>query len=191
MDVLRLRSETRADHEAVEASFPLMRLGLGRSEYVSCLQRLYSLVTTWEQAAGGWGKRESRPDWLSLLVEKRRRSSMLRRDLWHFQVWTLDGGRPSIPEMQSTASLLGAMYVMEGSTLGGQLIGRHVDQVLGLVGGKGSAYFHGHGELTGSMWKEFCGVLETEIPEADGDAAVASAKAMFHVFGAWMQGSKP
>jgi heme oxygenase len=106
-------------------------------------------------------------------------------------VLNTDAERPQMPEMQSTASLLGVMYVMEGSTLGGQLIGRHVDQVLGLVSGKGSAYFHGHGSLTGAMWKEFCGVLETEISESDGDATVVAAKAMFHVFGTWMQGSRP
>jgi heme oxygenase len=191
VDVQRLRSETRVDHEAVEASFPLMRMGLCRSEYVSCLQRLHGVVMTWEEAASGWGKSESGPDWLRLLVEKRRRRPMLDRDLAHFKVLHAEGGRPVMPDMRSTTSLLGAMYVMEGSTLGGQLIGRHVDHALGLVSGKGSAYFHGHRELTGAMWKEFCGVLETEIPEADGDAAVAAAKAMFHVFGAWMQGSKP
>ncbi len=190
MDVQRLRSETRAEHEAVEASFPLMRMGLGRGEYARCLQRLHGVVATWEEAAIGKG-REARPEWLRLLVLERRRRPLLEKDLAYFGVFNADGERPLLPDTLSHSSLLGAMYVMEGSTLGGQLIGRHVDRVLGLEGGLGSLYFHGHRELTGAMWKEFCGVLEEHIPEAEGDAAVTAAKAMFQVFGAWMQGGKP
>ena len=168
-----------------------MRMGLGRSEYVFCLQRLHGVVASWEKAATGHVGDASRPDWLKVVVKQRLRRPMLERDLAHFNVFNGSVSGPVMPEFQSISSLLGAMYVMEGSTLGGQLIGRHVDRVLGLVDGEGSAYFHGHRELTGSMWKEFCGVLETEIPETDGDATVAAAKAMFQMFGAWMQGSKP
>jgi heme oxygenase (biliverdin-IX-beta and delta-forming) len=57
--------------------------------------------------------------------------------------------RPTVPEMTSAADLLGAMYVMEGSTLGGQLIARHVELVLGLTAGQGNAHFRGHNERTG------------------------------------------
>ena len=51
--------------------------------------------------------------------------------------------------MRDDATLLGAMYVMEGSTLGGQLIARHVELVLGLTAGQGNAHFRGHNERTG------------------------------------------
>ena len=79
------------------------------------------------------------------------------------------------------------MYVMEGSTLGGQLIARHVKQALHLPDGCGNTFFHGHGDLTGSMWKEFCQMLKTEIPNEQTGAVVASAKSMFQTFGEWMQ----
>jgi heme oxygenase len=85
------------------------------------------------------------------------------------------------------ASLLGAMYVMEGSTLGGQLIARHVELVLGLTAGQGNAYLRGHNERTGQPWKEFCNVLRTKVPDSETDAAIAAAKAMFGVFGSWMR----
>ncbi len=191
MDVRRLRIETRIDHEAAEASLPLMRMGLGRAEYVFYLQRLQGMVAAWEDAAGSQAGRGTRPEWLRATVNLRQRRSFLEQDLVHFGQFNAEFQRPTLPEMHSTSSLLGAMYVMEGSTLGGQIIGRHVDRVLGLAGGKGSAYFHGHGELTGAMWKEFCGVLETRVPEAEGGAAVAAAKALFQVFSSWMQGGKP
>ena len=77
---------------------------------------------------------------------------------------------------------------MEGSTLGGQLIARHLEMKLHLSEGKGDAYFHGHGAQTGPMWKEFCGMLKSQVADDQTDAVVASAKQMFSVFGEWMQG---
>src|SRR5580693_9409415 len=94
--------------------------------------------------------------------------------------------RPTLPELRDAASLLGAMYVMEGSTLGGQLIARHVELVLGLTAGQGNAYFRGHNERTGQLWKEFCHALRTNVPDSETDAVIAAAKAMFGVFGSWM-----
>jgi heme oxygenase len=76
---------------------------------------------------------------------------------------------------------------MEGSTLGGQLIARHVELVLGLTAGQGNAYFRGHNERTGQLWKEFCDALRTKVPDGETAAVIAAAKAMFGVFGAWME----
>jgi heme oxygenase len=92
-----------------------------------------------------------------------------------------------LPEMNDLPSFFGAMYVMEGSTLGGQLIARHVEVALHLSEGQGSSYFRGHGSQTGPLWKEFCEMLKLRIPDEQTDAVVVSAKAMFSTFGIWMQ----
>ena len=80
------------------------------------------------------------------------------------------------------------MYVMEGSRLGGQMIARHVEEVLGLVPGRGDAYFRGFEEKTGSMWKESVGVLEARVGDGEEEAAVRAAREMFGLFGDWMRG---
>jgi heme oxygenase len=98
----------------------------------------------------------------------------------------MDGRRPVLPEMTNPASFFGTMYVMEGSTLGGQIIARHVEKVLHLRGGQGNSYFRGHGNRTGPLWKEFCAMLQLRIPDEQTDAVVISAKAMFSTFGSWM-----
>ena len=48
----------------------------------------------------------------------------------------------------------GALYVLEGSTLGGQIIVKHLQKTLppGFVN---TTYFSGYQQRTGSMWKEF------------------------------------
>ena len=89
--------------------------------------------------------------------------------------------------LAATMMCLGAMYVIEGSTLGGQLIGRHVERVLGLTAGQGNAYFRGHNERTGQLWKEFCDALRTKVPDRETDTVIAAAKTMFGVFWSWMR----
>jgi heme oxygenase (biliverdin-IX-beta and delta-forming) len=73
------------------------------------------------------------------------------------------------------------MYVMEGSTLGGQYIARHVEKTLHFTPGQGNAYFRGYSERTGELWREFKSLL-TALPETDSDTVIASAKATFAVF---------
>jgi heme oxygenase (biliverdin-IX-beta and delta-forming) len=70
---------------------------------------------------------------------------------------------------------------MEGSTLGGQLLARHVEEHLGLAEGAGDSYFRGYGEATGERWRQFKSFLE-ELPDEEADTVVASARNMFALF---------
>jgi heme oxygenase len=182
LDILRLRRETSEDHQAVERLIPLMHQGLNAGEYVHCLKRLYGVVAAWEEQAA-----LTAPEWLRKALAARERRNMLDSDLACFGHIPSEA-RSMLPPIDNLGSLVGAMYVMEGSTLGGQLIARHVERCLGLNAGFGDAYFLGHGNQTGHMWKEFCLLLETKIPESDTEFVVQGAKAMFATFGTWMKG---
>jgi heme oxygenase len=59
---------------------------------------------------------------------------------------------------------VGALYVLEGSTLGGQLIVKHLHKAMpsGFVN---TAYFSSYQKKTGSMWKEFLHQLTT-LPQS-------------------------
>jgi len=70
---------------------------------------------------------------------------------------------------------LGYLYVMEGSTLGGQLISRHFRQTLGIELATGGAYFHGYGEQTGARWKETVQFLDAAPVVASNDPQVQAA----------------
>ena len=182
LDIQKLRRETEADHRAVEGSLPLMHEELDSAQYVLCLRRMYGIVTAWEERSA-----ELAPNWMRNAIEIRQRKHLLELDLAWFGVTEWDDSRPRLPEMIGLPSLLGAMYVMEGSTLGGQLIARHLEMKLDLSEGRGNAYFRGHGAQTGPMWKEFCEMLTMRIDDDQTDAVVASAKRMFAAFGGWMQ----
>jgi heme oxygenase (biliverdin-IX-beta and delta-forming) len=182
MDLQQLRRETLPDHNAVEQSLPLMGVYLDVDTYVSCLHKLHGIIAAWEEWAA-----PNAPAWIQPLLAARRRGQLLVLDLTWFGVDTSGEARPKLPEMRDTASLLGAMYVIEGSTLGGQLIARHVELVLGLTAGQGNAYFCGHNQRTGQLWKEFCDALRTKVPDRETPAVIAAAKAMFGIFGASIQ----
>jgi heme oxygenase len=183
LDISLLRAATANDHAAVEGSIPLMTDDLTVEVYISCLSRIHGVVQAWETAALA-----SAPEWLKPTLLERQREGMLRRDLEWFGVRVdADENQPEIPEMNDTASLLGAMYVMEGSTLGGQLIARHVEQHLPLATHRGVEFFRGHREQTGPLWKEFCEILRTRVPDTESDAVIRAAKQMFSTFGSWME----
>jgi heme oxygenase (biliverdin-IX-beta and delta-forming) len=182
MNLEQLRRETLPDHNAVEQSVPLMDEELDVDTYVSCLLKLHGMVAAWEEWAA-----PNAPAWIQPLLAARRRGQLLMLDLMWFAADASGETRPTLPEMGDAAGLLGAMYVMEGSTLGGQLIARHVELVLGLTAGQGNAYFCGHNERTGQLWKEFCDALRSKVPDSETDAVIAAAKAKFGVFGSWMR----
>jgi len=181
LNIQTLRQQTEADHRIAEAAMPLMQPELDRTKYVACLEKLYGVVAAWEELAPVLA-----PDWLRALLLSRTRKSLLDRDLAAFGV-TASPGRARLPLCDDLPSLLGAMYVMEGSTLGGQIIARHVQIAIPLTHGHGDAFFRGHGSQTGPLWREFCEMLTTRIPDTQADKVILSAKAMFAVFADWMQ----
>jgi heme oxygenase (biliverdin-IX-beta and delta-forming) len=180
VDISRLRLETANDHQEAEKGMHLMHLDVDAADYLRCLSRVYGILAPWEEQAF-----VAAPEWLRASLSLRKRRHMLDSD---FATWgalpTPD--RATLPPFDDVYSMLGAMYVMEGSTLGGQVISRHVEKCLGLVAGNGDAFFLGHGDQTGRMWKEFCSLLETKVPEDRSDSVILGAKAMFRCFREWM-----
>ena len=78
--------------------------------------------------------------------------------------------------------MLGALYVAEGSSLGGQVIQRTLLSNENLHDIDKTLFYKGYAEQTGPMWKQFMAYLETmpveatEIPEV-----VAGAQDAFGV----------
>lgn len=184
-----LRQRTRSEHEAVEACMPVMQESLTRDEYIHVLRCLYPVVNAWER----WAL-DSAPAKFLPLVQARQRTALLAEDLRFFGRQPPSDTAPVAPVLDRLAEatdsgssaydavFLGAMYVMEGSTLGGQQIARHVEHVLGLVPGEGDGYFRGYGDRTGPMWMEFKRHLSA-LHDSETDRAVEAARAMFDAFG--------
>lgn len=98
------------------------------------------------------------------------RLAWLREDLCNLQTEgaAFPDGNPldnwQIPEVDTVAKLIGEIYVLEGSTLGGQVISRIVGNQLGLTAHNGARFFHGHGAQTPVRWAAFSSLAEHTVP---------------------------
>lgn len=102
-------------------------------------------------------------------VSERKKAQFIEEDLGNYGVAYNKNTSPSesffretYPDIYSAA---GALYVLEGSTLGGQIILKHLQKNLS-SGFVNSAYFSAYKQKTGSMWKEFLQQLTALPPSA-------------------------
>jgi heme oxygenase (biliverdin-IX-beta and delta-forming) len=180
----RLRQETRPYHDTLEQNPFNQQLLAGTVSADTTrwfLERLYGFLAPYEtwlrQQAADFG-----PDWE---IEHRYRAGLILQDLQPTPAAALPRC-PQLPPLDTRAQLLGAMYVLEGSTLGGQVITRQLAQ----AGIPLRAYFSGYGELTGPRWKRFVQLLAAEaatMPPAGQTALVDSARLTFQYLSAWLK----
>lgn len=85
------------------------------------------------------------------------------------------------------AWLMGALYVVEGSTLGGVHIARALKPLFGSDNSDGRRFFLGYGDSNGAMWRAFLSrVDDGSWSAADEDEMIAGAVATFADFEDWM-----
>ncbi len=92
-------------------------------------------------------------------------------------------------EREYEAGFLGALYVLEGSTLGGRILARQVETVLELTPGQGNAYFQGHGAATGALWKEVTAEIAA-VPEEMSVRLLSTARRTFTAFRQALEGGE-
>jgi heme oxygenase len=180
----RLRSETRPHHDAVEARLGLLDRTTTPDGYRDLLLRFWGFYQPVEARIGGLA------DWpgLGLDYDRRRKAPLLERDLAACGVGRalLDGFRcPALPDLASVPHALGCLYVLEGATLGGRVITRHLR---GLSGGPfPCAFFASYGDDVGAMWKAFGSFLtDYAAGRGEDDRIVQSARSTFDALGAWL-----
>jgi heme oxygenase len=88
------------------------------------------------------------------------------------------------------ASALGALYVIEGSNLGGRIIGRQVAKTLGVGPGTGGSFYCGlTAEDARRRWRLLQEVLSQEIdtPGTPWEPVVSAALTTFESLETWMR----
>ncbi|MBQ0820868.1 biliverdin-producing heme oxygenase [Microvirga terrae] len=179
----RLKIETRQAHDRIETAIDLDRRIASREAYRDLLIRFYGFHKAWESEAA-----ERAPD--RAFFDSRRKTDLLARDLEALglksgDIIRLPQCRPLMP-LPAPEAVLGSMYVVEGSTLGGAIIARQVEHRLGFTADTGCAYFRSYGRHVAAMWKSFGAMLqEASSPEAD-DLIVGAAQDTFTVMHDWL-----
>lgn len=185
---LELREETAGLHRYTEQRLGFPDAITNLIEYGSCLERFYRLYRPLETELAAFDEWRS----IGIELEQCRQSERLARDLSALGVSPSQlAGAPkaSLPALLDFPHALGALYVMEGSTLGSQFILRHLTSLFGDKIGAADSFFRGHGEQTTSRWREFKRVLDDYGLENQSHVPriVAGAKRTFLSIADWMQ----
>lgn len=193
VDILsRLKYETRPEHAAIEAALDLTPSTLTHAAYRRTLERFYGFYRPLEvKLQATLGLTGHRFD-----LTARLKTPCLAADLRALGIESPDQLPvcASLPVLKNAADFFGCLYVLEGSTLGGQLISRHVRLAIGVTPETGGRFFHGYGDRTGQMWQHFrAAVTGFVVSPAMQDAAVAAAKDTFQKLHRWTaaQGDSP
>ncbi|WP_095190997.1 biliverdin-producing heme oxygenase [Pseudomonas sp. Irchel 3E19] len=92
-----------------------------------------------------------------------------------------------LPVIDSSAACLGVLYVLEGATLGGQILRREIAARLGLEADNGAAFLDIYGAATGRRWRDFIEYLGARPLDAVARAAVVNAAhTTFSCFERWL-----
>jgi heme oxygenase len=150
-----LRTVSAPQHKAVEAAASLPQSILTLADYAACLGRFLSVVAPLEHHLGRFKQRDG------IHLAARVRTPALQADLIALNINPDHIPHLHIPRPASFAQAFGALYVLEGSTLGGKLILKAVASRLGPQIAGATAFFAGHGENAGPMWQSFKTVLDT------------------------------
>jgi heme oxygenase len=183
-DILaRLKLETAPEHAAIEATAGVMHPRLGLLGYRWYLERTYGFYAPIEaelERFGVWRELELDP-------APRRKLGLLTRDI------VLLGDDPAAlavckapPRLENLAQAVGCAYVLEGSTLGGRVISRHVQ---GRLGPDVPRHFlECYGTSTGDCWQEFRAALSRFAKSKDlEDHVIVGAKKTFGAFTRWLE----
>ncbi len=179
----RLRSETREHHERAERVVPLLSPALTKDAYRRYLLALLGLYRPLEERLAAAGLS-------GIDLAARRKSAWIERDLRALGVEErVIQAAPTcddLPALDSVDRAWGCLYVLEGATLGGQILARHVRGREGLE--DACAFLTAYGERTGERWTELRAALSAHAARgADEDAIVAGAKATFDAFERWIR----
>ena len=178
----RLRRSTRAIHERVERQMDLERVSTSIEAYSCILEDMLRLHRPIERTLSALVMETAGIDF-----EARRKVGWLIADL-------IDLGHDAaalqqlrdfapVPAPATPDEALGVLYVLEGSSLGGQVILGRLGPALGVGPLWAGRFFNGYGQATGAMWRTF--IARLNVLGADPHTAAvieASAISTFAAF---------
>jgi heme oxygenase (biliverdin-IX-beta and delta-forming) len=174
----RVKAETADLHRQTESSrlsVALMSENLSEKSYVDYLLRMKEIVEYYEKEIFE-GLAGIIPD-----IGQRRKLPMIKNDLAFFNIDTEKNKLNfSLPPAGSDAMLLGYMYVLEGSSLGGAMIYKQVSRKINISEQQGGAYFTCYGSELSSKWKSFLDILgDHGLQEKNAQEIIAGARIAF------------
>lgn len=177
-----LKQDTALLHqEAENFLYPHLSNIQSYNDYAKIIRAFYGFYFPLEQQVGNYISTSDLAD-----ISERSQALLILKDLQSLPVEP--GKLPicfSLPQIQSRAQAFGALYVMEGSTLGGRMISKMLKKNKLLVFDETNLnFFNGYGDQTGEKWISF---LEAINRQTETEPIIATANETFLLFGKWLK----
>ncbi len=180
----RLKARTAHQHQQTEDGVDLMSDQFSLDDYRQLLAKFYSFYQSFEVKMRQ-SMRENRVDfdYAERLNAPKLAADLTNLGLAESEISAIKNFE-DLPALDSREKIFGALYVVEGSTLGGQYISRHLKSKFGLDETNGIAFFSGYGKDTGKMWNAFREKITAFAETTDNhEEIIKSANETFLAFG--------
>jgi len=167
-----LRSATDHQHKQLETaklSISLMDEKASLQDYVNYLAAMEQVVMFTESTIFPIVK-----EIMTDLAERKKLAS-IQKDLAVLPANANSLNNKAFQPLEGNISLpfaLGYMYVVEGSSLGGRVILKHLQPKIGVDENNGASYFAGYKEETGKYWKFFLSNFTSYVVLSNCEAEV-------------------
>lgn len=154
----RLKNETATMHERLEdtrLSKALISNDVSIDNYLAYLQSMKGIIDFFEDAIFTLVS-PIIPD-----IADRKKAHLIRNDFDFFKGAAANDRSYRPFKAASIPFALGYFYVIEGSTLGGRVLLKHLQPRLAVTAHAGGSFFAGYEEKTSIMWKTFLQQLGT------------------------------
>jgi heme oxygenase (biliverdin-IX-beta and delta-forming) len=182
----KLRARTGYLHEQTETLLGLPDAVQTLEDYRSCLCRFFGLYLPLEHLLAAFGEWES----LGLALPSPSHSTCLAADLAALGIdpACVACAPPALlPHLPNFAHAVGALYVLEGATLGGRVILRSLEARIGPRIAGATKFFDGRAEAAGPLWQRFKAALDAfgnDWPQF-GDDVLLGAESVFRAILTW------
>ncbi len=179
----QLRAATAEAHQRLEDRLDLLRAPVSARRIAGAIEGFWGFHSVWEPAM------DAQPV-LAPLWSGRARRAAIRADLMALgrdaaTIAALPRCEPAAALANTPWRALGALYVLEGSTLGGQVIARALAGQPWLPPG-GLRTFNPYGAETGARWRAFRAGAEALAPAHTHAAVIDGALDAFALLADWL-----
>ncbi|TJZ63183.1 biliverdin-producing heme oxygenase [Sphingobacterium olei] len=172
-----IKEGTSAAHQKLEGTVVRQLKAIrSNTDYAEVLKNFYAYFNAVEKTIAPYITSDVLPDYI-----ERRNSSYIKQDIEELGGSVENLSQANVPQISSPLEALSALYVLEGSIMGGP----YIVQMLNKYGiTAGTSFFSGYGADTGNMWSAFTTVLNAygEDP-ANHARAIEVANETFSKFG--------
>jgi heme oxygenase (biliverdin-IX-beta and delta-forming) len=174
-----LKHGTATAHLELEKKMiPHLKKITSTTHYIRLLDYLHSYYDLLEQQLQPWMLHDQRkPD-----------AERIRFDLNQLQPGYVIKSRENVivPRVDSYERALGVLYVLEGSTLGGQIITGMLTKQLGTSDAAIFTYYNPYGDGTSNHWQAFKDRLNQPLTDTQRQQVTAAANETFETLKRWI-----